>query len=306
MHLTFENRLHEGSRKNDNFLCIEDSVSTVRAMKKQEIKYVCRDYIRDENIKINAECRSKMVQWGYQTVDFFSMSRNSVYIAMSCLDRFLGKREGQPYLMDNLRYQLACITSLYLAIKTHESVELGVSMLVQLCRGAYNAQQITRTEVIILQALNWEVNPPCPKAFVSNFIAMLPSEVSKSTRLDLLDLICYQNEMVLADYTVGALCLPSSVALASLERAICLCPEISSGLRGSILRSLEESTGCRRCMAKVEYVKRAMEKQSLNTDESCGLPSLLKQRKDSCAARARKKQAYISGHRVSPIGVMER
>jgi hypothetical protein len=165
--LSFESLPREELSIDQSNYDVQDSIDTIMAMKQQEKNYTCRDYLSESGIVVGEEIRRLMVQWCYQTVDFFKLSRNSVHVAMSCLDRFLCTPEGKPYLMNKSLFQLACITSLHMAIKVHEPVELGVSLLVQLCGGVYTVGQITNTEQCLLNAIRWAVNPPSPKAFGS-------------------------------------------------------------------------------------------------------------------------------------------
>lgn len=286
----------------------------ILAMKEQERTYQCSDYLNQDDLDIDENSRSKMVQWCYQTVDFFKLSRNSVSIGMSCLDRFLCTPQGQPFLMNKTLYQLACITSLHLAIKVHEPVELGVSMLVQLCRGVYTSEQIIETEQTILEAIQWAVNPPSPKAFIQCFISMLPRSVGMETRRDLLDLAVYQTELALAEYRTGARNLPSVVAFGSLVNAISFCPEINSRISSQYFRTLGKSTGCTRHMDSLDDVKNVMTnqmhivKESITTHTDTDQKSTMiachsRERRSSCAVRAQTFQARIRQQHMSPVGV---
>jgi len=287
----------------------QDSLERVKAMKRQEKSYSCADYLNSgDAIDVNEESRRRMVAWCYQTVDFFKLSRNSVHIAMSCLDRFLCTEEGKQFLFDKSFYQLACIAALYIAIKVHEPVELGVSMLVKLCRGVYTSEQILETEFRMLNAIQWAVNPPTPKSFVQHFTTALPRSVSLSTRRDLLDLACYQADQALADYSSGALRSASSVALSGLINAMSLCPEISTTESSAFFRTLGKATACSRHTADVCSVKRLMQGQleemnsSITKQQSC-IDCYSRERRSSISVRANTFQQRIMGLSMSPVAV---
>jgi hypothetical protein len=292
---------------------IQDCIDMILAMKKQETAYTSSDYLIQDNLDVDESSRSKMVQWCYQTVDFFKLSRNSVSIGMSCLDRFLSTPEGQPFLMDKTLYQLACITSLYVAIKVHEPVELGVSMLVQLCRGVYTAEQILETEQTMLQAIQWAVNPPSPKSFIQCFVAMLPRGVSVDTRRDLLDLAVYQTELALAEYRTGSQSLPSVVAFGSIVNALAFCPEINHRVTGQYFRTLGKATGCTRYMDSLIDVKNVMANQmqivrvsissETQTVQKSSIPCHSRERRSSCAVRAKTFEARLRQQHMSPVAV---
>jgi hypothetical protein len=307
--LSFESLPREELSIDQSNYDVQDSIDTIMAMKQQEKNYTCRDYLSESGIVVGEEIRRLMVQWCYQTVDFFKLSRNSVHVAMSCLDRFLCTPEGKPYLMNKSLFQLACITSLHMAIKVHEPVELGVSLLVQLCGGVYTAGQITNTEQCLLNAIRWAVNPPSPKAFVQQFIAMLPRSVSLATRRDLLDLACYQTEMALSDYSVGALSTPSARAMASFTNALSCSPEINVPSSRMFLRTLGKSTGCTRHTKTVNQIKAVLQSQMNEVDISLvathtPINCRIRERRSSCAVRAKTVQAGITGrHHMSPVAV---
>mmetsp|Transcript_19071 Transcript_19071/g.31102 ORF Transcript_19071/g.31102 Transcript_19071/m.31102 type:complete len:82 (-) Transcript_19071:19-264(-) len=76
---------------------------------------------------------------------------------MSILDRYLssGKGKSAEALQNKHKFQLAAITSFYMAVKLHEPVQLGIDMLVKLCRGFYKESAITSLEQDILHSLEW-------------------------------------------------------------------------------------------------------------------------------------------------------
>jgi len=251
----------------------DECMEVIKAMKRQEMKYSCCDYLNQADptsasVAINEECRSRMCEWCYQTVDYFSLSRSSVHIAMSCLDRFLTTPRGKKYISNRSLYQLACIACLYVTIKVHEPVELGLSVLVELCRGAYSTKQILEAEQSILSALDWAINPPSPKAFIHQYITFLPKTISQETRNQILDLACYQADLALSDYKLGVLFSPSKVAFASILNAIAYIPSSSQFLStdlDEIDLSLEMLDYCEEESEQIQYALNVMSIQLNDT-----------------------------------------
>ena len=230
-------------RENDFIQGIEDMNDVwerVEAMKNSQSKYLCEDYFNQklsERLSINEECRARMCEWCYQTVDYFKLSRENVHVAMSCLDRFLSTVQGKPFLLKKTLYQLSCVASLYIAIKVNETVSLGLSMLVQLGRGVYTAEEITKAEYEILLAIKWAVNPPPATTFVHLFASMLPFNIESDTRQDILDLACYQSELAVADYKLSALTNSSIIAIASILNSVELLVECPKALTSIFLHN---------------------------------------------------------------------
>jgi Cyclin, N-terminal domain/Cyclin, C-terminal domain len=203
--------------------------STLQAMRRQETSgYAKRDFLhlRDDvdsdggcsSIDIDVDCRDKMCDWSHQIVDFCKFSRESVEIAMSLLDRFLLTPAGTTALRDRTVYQLASMTCLYTAIKVHERQALNPSVVSQLSRGTYSAEQIEATEATILTALQWRVNPPTALSFVREFLSTMLPEMSEETA-SILALACAQTERAVAHY--GFIAVPAStIAYGALLNAL--------------------------------------------------------------------------------------
>jgi len=136
----------------------------------------CKDYFTSD---VNAACRKAMVDWCFIVCDSFEeLNRETVGIAMSILDRYLssGKGKSAEALRCKRRFQLACITSFYVAVKATESVAMGIEMLLKLCRGYYKENDIVDMEFDILTSLEWRVSLSTTTLleYVRHFLQLLP------------------------------------------------------------------------------------------------------------------------------------
>ena len=220
----------------------------IYAMRRQEeITYGCADYLGDnEDLRATArkpvdeECRVKMCEWCYQVVDFCKFRRETVAIGMSYLDRYLSTSAGRGALTDRKEYQLSAMTTLYMAIKLHEPLEMETSLLADLSRGCYNEQEISDMEKDILNALGWRIQGPTPLAFVQHFLALLPETVIPAVATAVMDYARFQTELAVSDYTFVTERY-SHIALAAILNAVegvdlSLFPLKS---QGSFLRAIE-------------------------------------------------------------------
>lgn len=222
----------------------------IRAMRKQEASHhCCEDYMREsdsflsvESQTVDEESRIKMVEWCYQVVDFCKFRRETVGIAMSYLDRYLATLEGRVALIDRKFYQLAAMTSLYMAIKIHEPLEMETSLLADLSRGCYTDVQIAEMEIEILNALEWRLAGPTPLAFVQHFMALLKAD--SRVKAAIMDYARYQTELAVSSLEL----VPrhsSEIALAAILNALegidrSLLPLRS---RGAFVRAVERVSG---------------------------------------------------------------
>jgi len=218
--------LSDADLENFSALDIVELTDRLEVMQKQEdTTYVCSDYLKKATSSrmIDEICRTKMLTWCLQVIDFGKFKRDTVVMAMSYLDLFLSS--DTPRAMDVIKtrkeYQLASMTTLYMAIKLHEPVEMDTNALAVLSRDIYEAKDFAQMEFDILCALNWRVHGPTVLSFLEYFIAIIsPRPMRKNTSLDTLIHICKQYiELTLGDYYFVTQ-KPSTVAVAVLSISI--------------------------------------------------------------------------------------
>jgi lipoyl(octanoyl) transferase len=96
---------------------------------------------------INEVWREKICEWSYQVIDHFDFSREVVSISIHYLDRYLSARPVNKKV-----FQLAAMTSLYLAIKLYEPAgTLSMKSMIELCRGFFLVEQMEEMEMTILR-----------------------------------------------------------------------------------------------------------------------------------------------------------
>jgi len=173
----------EKDSKQNPSTCDTMLVEQVEVMRRQEDRtYFCTDYLKETICPqmIDELCRSKMLKWCFQVADCGLCKRETVVVASSYLDRFLSS--GTPRAMDVIKtrktYQLASITTLYMAIKLFEPFELDIAGLAIFCKKAFTVKDFVQMENDILSALNWRVHGPTANSFLEHFFALVPTEIS--------------------------------------------------------------------------------------------------------------------------------
>jgi hypothetical protein len=153
----------------------------------------------DDNVPLE-EWRRKICQWSFRVIDHFRLDREVVTLGMNIFDRFLVahpstcEEKSRSRLcscpsckrsVDSRTYQLAAMTSLYLAIKLHSAGtdeefnrrrRFKLCSFVELSRGQFDSQDLCAMERTILSTLNWKVNSPTPMTFVTYFLNLLMPE----------------------------------------------------------------------------------------------------------------------------------
>ena len=128
---------------------------------------------------VDIDCRTKMCDWCFSVAKHCNFSTESSVIAISHLDRFICTEQGSKVLKSRREFQLACMASVYLVIKTNEKKILSAAAMARISRGDYSEDEIIAMEMDILDALNWRVNPPTTLSFIREYLDFLrpPSSI---------------------------------------------------------------------------------------------------------------------------------
>ena len=190
--------------------------------------------------------RRKICEWSYRVVDHFRIEREVVSISMNLFDRFLSiqnedkqscKCPSCQRAVDSHTFQLAAMTSLYVAIKVHaESCihdssrkKLKLSSMVDLSRGQFSREDICAMELNMLSSLSWKVNPITPSNLASYLLRLMPSQsdIPLACRTNyhlslhvLNELARYLSELSVCLPNIDSSFLPSEIAFASIMVSI--------------------------------------------------------------------------------------
>lgn len=247
---------------------IQDRLVVMRAQ--EDGKYACPDYLRlksqhdinADNSKIDCNksepidklCRQKMAQWCFTVIDYINFQRETVSIAMSYLDRFLASdcARAKKVMLCRKEYQLAAMTTLFMAIKINEPVMIDVALLTDLSKGLYLPSDFQNMETDILFGLNWHVNGPTPQAFMLHFLSLAQTstcqydENSVAPSIDLhhvLQLATHQIELSVQEYDFMTQ-KPSVIATAAILNSLKQCNnQMTAGLVQKSLLQLTSSLG---------------------------------------------------------------
>jgi hypothetical protein len=179
----------------------EQIIRTIKAMRKQEENngYSVSDYLaelpimtedttaaagtnntttnnNDNNTPVDASCRFVMVKWANTVSDYCNYSKETVAIALSCLDRFVSTKSGQHILLDRHLFQLAAMTALYTSVKINEEEVMDPDTVSALSRGVHSKDAIIEMESKMLTAIQWKVHPPTSMSFVRMILDLVSSD----------------------------------------------------------------------------------------------------------------------------------
>mmetsp|Transcript_6450 Transcript_6450/g.9504 ORF Transcript_6450/g.9504 Transcript_6450/m.9504 type:complete len:275 (+) Transcript_6450:80-904(+) len=164
----------------------DDIMETLNSLKRQEESCYCtRNGLYDDPSKvIDGKCRELMVNWCYRIADHCHYSHNTISIAINNLDRLI---ETAPQILDSKRkFQLATMTCLYNAVKTHEPIAIGPTAMARLSKGSFTAEDFETFESILLTKLKWRITAPTAAVFSQLLLQLIPLDhvlVQKATKL---------------------------------------------------------------------------------------------------------------------------
>jgi len=208
---------------------VEQNLETIGAMRRQEeLRYSVVDYLSylpeattALDTPVDASCRFVMAKWCNEIADFCNYKRETVAIAMNCLDRFMSTPNGQEILFDRNLYQLAAMTALYSSDKIHEQEAMDPNLVSTLSRGVHSPQAVEAMESKMLTAIQWRVNPPTAMSFMRSMIDLVPDHLMHSCEKDTVsDIAKFQIEMIVNEYdfcTFNASSIAFACALNAME-----------------------------------------------------------------------------------------
>ena len=125
---------------------------------------------------INEVWREKNCEWTFQVIDHFDFNREIASISLNYLDRYLS-----TCTVDRKTFQLAAMTSLFLAIKLYEPATLKMSNFVELSGGYFETKHIVDMERSILWCVSESMHTIRPTP--SRTISLSPSILGLCGRL---------------------------------------------------------------------------------------------------------------------------
>eukprot|EP00040_Diaphanoeca_grandis_P000211 m.14706 g.14706 ORF g.14706 m.14706 type:complete len:441 (-) comp10256_c0_seq1:246-1568(-) len=145
--------------------------------------------------------RSLLADWMIEVSDEFTLHRETYYVAMNFVDRYLSSTEG----IHKSNVQLIGVACLFTAAKIQEIYPPRLSRFAELTDGACTEEEILQKEMHILKTLHWNLSPVTPIAWIEVYLktaAMIekPSTTSKYTQHDVFCGACKLLDFATLDY----------------------------------------------------------------------------------------------------------
>lgn len=109
----------------------------------------------DKHPGIQARMRAILLDWLMEVCEVYKLHRETYYLAVDYLDRYLSINERLP----KTRLQLIGITCLFTAAKVEEIYPPKISEFAYVTDGACTEDDIVKQELMLMLGLNWTINP---------------------------------------------------------------------------------------------------------------------------------------------------
>ncbi|PNY06382.1 cyclin a-like protein [Trifolium pratense] len=218
--LSVSKKKKKNKNKNKNNL-ISDETDNDGSVVSEAYKYLLSlekkrrpmiDYMEKVQTDIDPKWRGICIDWVVSIVDYFNLLPDTLYLAVSCIDRFLSFK---PVSRDQL--QLLCVSSMFIASKYEDTFPPNVENFWRATNNQYSKEEILEMEIDILKTLNFDMGNPTIKTFLRQdwqiclaFIE-IACEKNNDLRLQFEFLNDYLAELSLLDYDC-LMFLPSLVA----------------------------------------------------------------------------------------------
>lgn len=136
--------------------------------KKETGVYVRRTkkVILEEHPSLKERMRAILLDWLLEVCEVHKFHRESFFLAVDFLDRYLGMTSNLP----KSALQLVGVSCLFIASKIEEIYPPRVEEFAYVTDGACTVLDILEMELVILKKLNWALSPMTPNSWVKFFM----------------------------------------------------------------------------------------------------------------------------------------
>lgn len=138
-----------------NLVYKEEATATLRNIK-----------IFDERSAYLPRMRAILLDWIMEVCEVYHLRRNTYYLAVDYIDRYLTARPSVP----KTQLQLLGVACLFIAAKLEEIYPPKLSEFSYVCDGACTEAQILTCEILLLNILGWEVNVMTPSSWLNLYM----------------------------------------------------------------------------------------------------------------------------------------
>ncbi|KAF4793551.1 G1/S-specific cyclin-E1 [Turdus rufiventris] len=124
-------------------------------MIRKEETYVRDKFYMQRHPQLQPKMRAILLDWLMEVCEAYKLHRETFYLAQDFFDRFMATQQDVVKTL----LQLIGVTSLFIAAKLEEIYPPKLHQFAYVTDGACTEDEIISMELIIMKALNWNLNP---------------------------------------------------------------------------------------------------------------------------------------------------
>ena len=118
--------------------------------------------VLDRHAALQPRMRAILLDWLIEVCEVYRLHRETFYLAVDFIDRFLGVAPAVP----KNRLQLIGVTCLFIGAKIEEIYPPKLQEFAYVTDGACTEEEILQMELMVLKGLNWGLSPMTPNAWM--------------------------------------------------------------------------------------------------------------------------------------------
>ena len=118
--------------------------------------------ILDRHSALQPRMRAILLDWLIEVCEVYRLHRETFYLAVDFIDRFLGVAPTVP----KNRLQLIGVTCLFIGAKIEEIYPPKLQEFAYVTDGACTEEEILQMELMVLKGLNWGLSPMTPNSWM--------------------------------------------------------------------------------------------------------------------------------------------
>lgn len=150
------------------------SLDTLEVLLEQEERYLSSSSLEPAPSNFNQDWFRKMAQWCFTVAKFVNIDREVVEVSLYNTYRYISDIDSEEEV-SSIEFQIISMSSLFITSKTASERALSAEHLESLGRKKIFAQDILDMELVMLNQLNWKLNPPTVEDFARCLLDLIHS-----------------------------------------------------------------------------------------------------------------------------------
>ncbi|CAF1329488.1 unnamed protein product, partial [Didymodactylos carnosus] len=148
-------------------------------LKLVEHLYALKPNFMTQQIDINAQMRTILVDWLIEVADEYKLCDETLFLCIQYVDRFLSTVN-----VTRSKLQLLGTTCMYLAAKYEEMCPPALEEFSFITDNTYDTKHILRMEQIVMKMLNFSLSGPTPYIFLQHYLSLMKLDATSADNVE--------------------------------------------------------------------------------------------------------------------------